>query len=121
MAAINQESNGENGVVSRRDIEAAMAKAVELRALHASLLQGKSSPLSRHATHFSAQDYPVFTPVCTIFYSLFFSFTHHLIQFVLLLLSFVSHLDSDFGNIYWLVLQSWVFDDYTNIILVLHR
>ncbi|XP_047955891.1 IRK-interacting protein-like [Salvia hispanica] len=62
MAAINQESNGENGVVSRRDIEAAMAKAVELRALHASLLQGKSSPLSRHATHFSAQDYPVFTP-----------------------------------------------------------
>ncbi|XP_042017619.1 IRK-interacting protein-like [Salvia splendens] len=62
MAAINQESSGENGVVSRRDIEAAMAKAVELRALHASLLQGKSSPLSRHATYFSAQDYPVFTP-----------------------------------------------------------
>ncbi|KAL1539604.1 IRK-interacting protein-like [Salvia divinorum] len=62
MAAFNQESNAENGMVSRRDIEAAMAKAVELRALHASLLQGKSSPLSRHATYFSAQDYPVFTP-----------------------------------------------------------
>ncbi|KAH6820997.1 DNA double-strand break repair RAD50 ATPase [Perilla frutescens var. hirtella] len=59
MAAIDQE------LISREDIETAMAKAVELRALHASLMQGKfpsSSPLSRHASYFSAQDYPVFTP-----------------------------------------------------------
>lgn len=65
-----------NGVeVSRQEIQAAIAKAVELRALHAALTQGNyppnlrypssssSSPVSRPFPLFSAQDYPVFTPV----------------------------------------------------------
>lgn len=58
-----------NQDVSRMEIQAAIAKAAELRALHAALVQGSSpgklkpqtcpSPSgSRH----SAQDYPVFTP-----------------------------------------------------------
>lgn len=79
MAAIYQEKseNGNNGdEISRQDIQAAFAKAVELRALHAALVQGNSpanlrlpssSPVSRHAPHFSAQDYPVFTPVSIAF------------------------------------------------------
>ncbi|KAI3461075.1 hypothetical protein Pfo_017738 [Paulownia fortunei] len=78
MADIYQEhsdiGNGENGhgnEISRQDIQAAIAKAVELRALHAALMQGNSpanlrfpsaSPVSRHTSHLSAQDYPVFTP-----------------------------------------------------------
>ncbi|KAG8389045.1 hypothetical protein BUALT_Bualt02G0188500 [Buddleja alternifolia] len=75
MAAIYSDfENGENGIaneISRQNIQAAIAKAVELRALHASLMQGNSpsnprfqtaSPVSRHAPQFSAQDYPVFTP-----------------------------------------------------------
>lgn len=57
--------------VSKQEIQAAIAKAVELRALHAALLQSNSpahlrlpsaSPISRHASQLSAQDYPVFTP-----------------------------------------------------------
>lgn len=58
--------------VSRQEIQAAIAKAVELRALHAALMQGTTpsnlrfpsspSPLSHPASQFSAQDYPVFTP-----------------------------------------------------------
>ncbi|KAG4187083.1 hypothetical protein ERO13_A08G081000v2 [Gossypium hirsutum] len=64
--------NNSNNEVSRKEIEAAIAKAVELRALHAALMLGNSpanlkypsfsSPVSRPASHFSAQDYPVFTP-----------------------------------------------------------
>lgn len=63
--------------IRREDIKAAIAKAVELRALHAALMHHQhgnsplrlnpnsaaASPLSRH---FSAQDYPVFTPVCSL-------------------------------------------------------
>ncbi|GFP80015.1 hypothetical protein PHJA_000144900 [Phtheirospermum japonicum] len=63
----------ENGEISRRDIQAAIAKTVELRALHAALMAGDSpanlrfpsaaaSPVSRHARNLSAQEYPVFTP-----------------------------------------------------------
>ncbi|KAM0045167.1 putative IRK-interacting protein [Helianthus debilis subsp. tardiflorus] len=54
--------------VSKQDIQAAIAKAVELRALHAALLQSNSpahlraSPLPQLASQLSAQDYPVFTP-----------------------------------------------------------
>ncbi|KAJ6346663.1 hypothetical protein OIU76_003362 [Salix suchowensis] len=57
--------------VGRQEIQAAIAKAVELRALHAALMQGSSpsnlrfpssSPVSRSVPYFSAQDYPVFTP-----------------------------------------------------------
>ncbi|KAL7227145.1 hypothetical protein ACSBR1_022081 [Camellia fascicularis] len=63
--------------VSRKEIKAAIDKAVELRALHAALMQGNNpsapnlrylssaSPVSlphHHASHSSAQDYPVFTP-----------------------------------------------------------
>ncbi|PQQ00047.1 IRK-interacting protein [Prunus yedoensis var. nudiflora] len=69
----DQESNNNSikNEVSRQEIQAAIAKAVELRALHAALLQGSSpanlrfpssSPASRPASQFSAQDYPVFTP-----------------------------------------------------------
>lgn len=63
--------------VQRQELQAAIAKAVELRALHAALLQGSSasspiirlpqpgaSPsLSRVPNQFTAEDYPVFTPV----------------------------------------------------------
>ncbi|GER41121.1 hypothetical protein STAS_17824 [Striga asiatica] len=58
----------ENGEVSRREIKAAIGKAVELRALHAALMAGDftaASPFSRHARNLSAQDYPVFTPSYT--------------------------------------------------------
>ncbi|KAL6203737.1 hypothetical protein ACLB2K_027436 [Fragaria x ananassa] len=69
----NSNNNIKNSEINRVEIQAAIAKAVELRALHAALVQGSSpanlrfpssaSPAnSRHASHFSAQDYPVFTP-----------------------------------------------------------
>lgn len=58
--------------ISRKEIESAISKAVELRALHAALVQAKTSP-SNPPTRFpspaqnsrsvSAQDYPLFTPV----------------------------------------------------------
>ncbi|XP_062083967.1 IRK-interacting protein [Humulus lupulus] len=60
--------------VNRHEIQAAIAKAVELRALHAALmhtntnspsnfkLPSSSSPASLTNPQFSAQDYPVFTP-----------------------------------------------------------
>ncbi|XP_021772018.1 IRK-interacting protein-like isoform X2 [Chenopodium quinoa] len=68
-----------NGDISREEIQAAIAKAVELRALHAALMQGNSpshlrfrsstSPHhlyhpshSRPSSQFSGHDYPVFTP-----------------------------------------------------------
>ncbi|XP_024018511.1 IRK-interacting protein [Morus notabilis] len=69
----NNNNNKNNcNEVNRQEIQAAIAKAVELRALHAALMQGNSpsnlrfpssSPAnSLPASHFSAQDYPVFTP-----------------------------------------------------------
>lgn len=74
----DQESknNSIKNEVSRQEIQAAIAKAVELRALHAALVQGSSpanlrfpssSPASHPASQFSAQDYPVFTPVSANF------------------------------------------------------
>ncbi|XP_073309693.1 IRK-interacting protein-like [Primulina huaijiensis] len=69
MAATYREQS--ENEVSRRDIQDAIAKAVELRALHSALMQGTSpkdvrfpfaSPVSRHAQQLSARDYPVFTP-----------------------------------------------------------
>lgn len=75
--------------VSREEIQAAIAKAVELRALHAALMQSNNSPSSAAAgphlrfpsaspvshhllpSHFSAQDYPVFTPVSILFNLIF--------------------------------------------------
>ncbi|XP_075494287.1 IRK-interacting protein-like [Primulina tabacum] len=66
-----QSENVSENDVSRRDIQDAIAKAVELRALHSALMQGTSpkdvrfpllSPVSRHARQLSARDYPVFTP-----------------------------------------------------------
>lgn len=69
------------GDVSRQEIQAAIAKAVELRALHAALMQGSSPsnlrfPSASPISQFSAQDYPVFTPVSSTstFLSLFFFF-----------------------------------------------
>ncbi|KAH0724919.1 hypothetical protein KY284_000784 [Solanum tuberosum] len=82
-AITNFEENDDeyNGVISRQEVQAAIAKAVELRAIHASLLQGinnnnninnspanfikfppHSSSSSPAANLFSAQDYPIFTP-----------------------------------------------------------
>lgn len=79
----NNESN--NHEMNRQEIQAAIAKAVELRALHASLMQGSSpanhrfpsssSPASasasRPVSQFSSQDYPVFTPVSINFNDFF--------------------------------------------------
>ncbi|OIW15940.1 hypothetical protein TanjilG_04475 [Lupinus angustifolius] len=64
-------SNNGNTEISRQEFQTSISKAVELRALHAALTQGSSpvnarfsspSPVSRSVSHFSAQDYPVFTP-----------------------------------------------------------
>ncbi|KAJ7980741.1 IRK-interacting protein [Quillaja saponaria] len=64
-------TNNTNNEMSRDEIQNAIAKAVELRALHASLMKGSSpasvrfpspSPASRPASQLSAQDYPIFTP-----------------------------------------------------------
>ncbi|KAJ1421948.1 IRK-interacting protein [Sesbania bispinosa] len=66
----NNDKNG-NPEITRQEIQNAIAKAVELRALHATLMRGNSpanarfpspSPASRPVSQFSAQDYPVFTP-----------------------------------------------------------
>uniref|UniRef100_A0A6N2M9A0 IRK-interacting protein n=1 Tax=Salix viminalis TaxID=40686 RepID=A0A6N2M9A0_SALVM len=66
-----QNHGSTNHDVSRKELQDAIAKAVELRALHAALMQGNSpanlrlpssSPVSRSVPYFSAQDYPVFTP-----------------------------------------------------------
>ncbi|KAI8573139.1 hypothetical protein RHMOL_Rhmol01G0255800 [Rhododendron molle] len=73
MAQILQNNNGNNtNEIRREEIQAAIAKAVELRAIHASLVRGSSpsnfrypspSPVPHHHTsQFSAHDYPVFTP-----------------------------------------------------------
>lgn len=75
----NNKGNSKNEV-SRQDIQSAIAKVVELRALHAALMQGNSpanlrypsaSPLSRPVSQFSAQDYPVFTPVSSFIYFIY--------------------------------------------------
>ncbi|PIA53465.1 hypothetical protein AQUCO_00900213v1 [Aquilegia coerulea] len=69
----NNNKDDNNIGISKEEIQAAIAKAVELRALHASLMQSNSpanfrlptsaSPsLPRPSSQFSAQDYPVFTP-----------------------------------------------------------
>ncbi|XP_076891999.1 IRK-interacting protein-like [Bidens hawaiensis] len=55
------------GDVSKQEIQAAIAKAVELRAVHAALLQSNSPahlrfPSASPLPQLSAQDYPVFTP-----------------------------------------------------------
>ncbi|XP_022756272.1 IRK-interacting protein-like [Durio zibethinus] len=65
-------NSNSNNDVSRQEIHAAIAKAVELRALHAALMQGNSpanlryptsaSPFSRPVSQLSGQDYPVFNP-----------------------------------------------------------
>ncbi|KAF5725493.1 hypothetical protein HS088_TW23G00215 [Tripterygium wilfordii] len=73
IAFQNQNNNNysdDNHEVRRQDIESAIAKSVELRALHAALVQNSpaslkfasSSPASCPLSQFSAQDYPVFTP-----------------------------------------------------------
>lgn len=69
----NGSNNNNNTEFNRQEIQTAIAKAVELRALHAALTQGNSPnpspgphnarfPSPSPASHFSAQDYPVFTP-----------------------------------------------------------
>jgi hypothetical protein len=67
-----KDNNNGNSETTRQEIKVAIAKAVELRALHASLMRGNSSanakfpslsPVSRSVSQFSAHDYPVFTPV----------------------------------------------------------
>jgi len=78
MAATNtstqvfKDNNNGNSETTRQEIKVAIAKAVELRALHAALMRGNNStnakfpspsPVSRSVSQFSAHDYPVFTPV----------------------------------------------------------
>ncbi|KAE9600376.1 hypothetical protein Lalb_Chr14g0372231 [Lupinus albus] len=67
----NNNSNNGNLEISKQEIQSAIAKAVELRAIHAALTHGSSpvnarfsspSPVSRSVSQFSAQDYPVFAP-----------------------------------------------------------
>lgn len=74
----NKDNNNGNPEITRHEIQSAISKAVELRALHAALMRGNSpanarfpspSPASRPVSQFSAQDYPVFTPVSLIFFS----------------------------------------------------
>ncbi|KAF2311991.1 hypothetical protein GH714_027694 [Hevea brasiliensis] len=69
--SLENNNENDNHEVSRQEIQTAIAKAVELRALHAALMHGNSpanlkfpssSPVSRPASQLSAQDYPVFTP-----------------------------------------------------------
>lgn len=71
MAPTSQQQNNNGSTdLNRQEIQTAIAKAVELRALHAALTQG-NSPTSHNArfpspspvSQLSAQDYPVFTPV----------------------------------------------------------
>ncbi|CAN4123841.1 unnamed protein product [Withania somnifera] len=63
--------NKYNGEISSQEVQVAIAKAIERRAIHASLLQGinnspanliKFPPSSSPANLFSGQDYPIFTP-----------------------------------------------------------
>uniref|UniRef100_A0A2P2Q4N5 GIL1/IRKI C-terminal domain-containing protein n=1 Tax=Rhizophora mucronata TaxID=61149 RepID=A0A2P2Q4N5_RHIMU len=71
-SSANNSSNENISEGNRQEIEATISKAVELRALHAALTQGNSpanirfpsisSPASRPVSHYSAHDYPVFTP-----------------------------------------------------------
>ncbi|XP_047317901.1 IRK-interacting protein-like [Impatiens glandulifera] len=72
MAATTTDGNE----ISREEVQAAIAKAVELRALHAVLMQGGNMNMNmnmnisnlrlpaaaHHAPQFSGHDYPVFTP-----------------------------------------------------------
>lgn len=78
-----QQQQNNNGIstntdLNRQEIQTAIAKAVELRALHAALTQANSpsptstshnarfpspSPVPHSVSQFSAQDYPIFTPV----------------------------------------------------------
>ncbi|KAE9593290.1 hypothetical protein Lal_00029332 [Lupinus albus] len=68
-----KDKNNNNGKheITRQEIQSAIAKAVELRALHDALMRGNSpanarfttpSPVPPSVSHFSANDYPVFTP-----------------------------------------------------------
>lgn len=88
----NSGNNNNNNGVNRQEIQAAIAKAVELRALHAALMQGNSpaannrfnssstSPVSRPVSQFSAHDYPVFTPVSFVFFFLVFKTSCNIFQ-----------------------------------------
>lgn len=70
--AIQEDKDGNQNEAKRHEIQSAIAKAMELRALHAALMQQTNSPAhlkfpsaspsAHHNPHFSAQDYPVFTP-----------------------------------------------------------
>lgn len=73
-----KDSKSGNPEITRHEIKDAIAKAVELRALHAALMRGNNpanarfpspSPVSRSVSHFSAHDYPVFTPVRISFFA----------------------------------------------------
>ncbi|KAM7278994.1 hypothetical protein ACFE04_006128 [Oxalis oulophora] len=71
-----QDQDQDKNEINKEKIQVAIAKAVELRALHAALTKGtlispapsnftfqsSSPPFSHTAPHFSSQDYPVFTP-----------------------------------------------------------
>ena len=74
-----------NHEISKQEIQTALAKAVELRTLHATLLHGNSPASTRFPTSaspsipcssnlYSAQDYPVFMPVNMTLFSGIFCF-----------------------------------------------
>lgn len=70
----NRNYNTNPNEINREDVQIAIAKAKELRALHSALVQGNyspanlrflpsgSSPVPHQLSQFSAHDYPVFTP-----------------------------------------------------------
>ncbi|KAL8159448.1 hypothetical protein V2J09_000985 [Rumex salicifolius] len=75
MAAISTtNSNSIRNEPSRQEVQAAIAKAAELRAIHAALMQANSPTHSKlfpsssppppipHSSQLSAHDYPIFTP-----------------------------------------------------------
>lgn len=99
---ISSSSNTDHEI-SKQEIQAAIAKVVELRALHAALMQGNSLtnvrfpspfPASLPGTQFSAKDYPVFTPTVSInlinlVHKFFFSCRLHLVWLIYFGISFL--------------------------------
>lgn len=93
-----------NHEISKQEIQTALAKAVEMRTLHATLLHGNSPASTRFPTSaspsipcssnlYSAQDYPVFMPVNMTLFSGIFCFCRlilhglHLVGILFLLFS----------------------------------
>ncbi|CAL0304183.1 unnamed protein product [Lupinus luteus] len=64
----DKNNNNGNHEITKHEVQSAIAKAVELRALHAALMRGNNPTnaifsFPSPVPHFSANDYPVFTPI----------------------------------------------------------